>query len=112
VAEIQKLAWQLARLPGKEAPVAGLQLSPADCNRLEEITGFGSTRSPEVFLAAVDRLASMRFGDIRVPFTPGQLEEIAHRASKRGRTVQAEMQAVVDRIQDELFHRAPTAPGA
>jgi hypothetical protein len=90
----------------RAAPPPGLQLTPADCARLEEICGLGSTRTPEALVLAIDRLASLRIGDIRLPFTPGQLSELQHRAAKRGRTVEAEMKAAVDRIQDEIFYRA------
>lgn len=80
-------------------------LPPAHCHRLEETLGLGATRDTANFVAAVERLASMRVGDIRIPFTPGQLAELQHRAQKRGRSLEAEMQAVVDRIQDELFYK-------
>jgi hypothetical protein len=68
-------------------------------------TGFGSTRSGPDLVKAIERLASIKVGDIRIPFTPGQVAELQHRAMKRGRTVEAEMKAVVDRIEDELFHK-------
>jgi hypothetical protein len=83
----------------------GLQLSSAEIRALDDLLGLGATRSGPDLVKAVERLASLRFGDIRIPFTPGQLAEIQHRAAKRGRTVQAEMQAVVDRLQDELFYK-------
>jgi hypothetical protein len=86
-------------------PAPGLPLSAADCRQLDDLLGLGATRSGPDLVRAVERLASLRFGDIRIPFTPGQLSEIQHRAEKRGRTVQAEMQAVVDRLQDELFYK-------
>jgi hypothetical protein len=82
-----------------------LMLSPADCGRIEETTGIGTAHSTPDLVAAIGRLAAMRIGDIRIPFTPGQLSELQHRAAKRGRTVEAEMRAVVDRIQDELFYK-------
>jgi hypothetical protein len=85
--------------------VPGLQLSPRDCTQLEETLGLGATRTREDFLAAVGRLASMKIGDIRIPFTPGQLYELQYRAQKRGRSVEAEMKAVVARIEDELFYK-------
>jgi hypothetical protein len=90
-----------------DAPASqpGLQLSPGACNRLEETLGLGATRSPEFLTIAVERLASMQIGDIRIPFTPGQLAELQHRAEKRGRTVEAEMRAVVARIEEELFYK-------
>lgn len=83
----------------------GLSLSALDCRTLEDLVGIGTTRSAPDLLKAVERLGSIRIGDIRLPFTPGQLNEIQHRAQKRGRTVEAEMQAVVDRLQDELFYK-------
>lgn len=82
-----------------------LTLSPSDREALELTTGIGTTRSAATLLAAVQRLARIRIGDVTIPFTPGQLEEIAYRAGKRGITVQRATQDVIDRIKDELFHR-------
>jgi hypothetical protein len=82
-----------------------LHLSRTECNHLEAYTGVGSTRTPDEFTRAVSRLASICIGDIRIPFTPGQLAELAHRAHKRGRSVEEEMRAVVSRIEDELFYK-------
>jgi hypothetical protein len=103
VAEIQRLAWQLARRA--PAPSGGLSLSPAECRQLEDLTAQGSTRSAASLTAMIERLASIKIGDIRIPFTPGQLSELQHRASKRGHTVEQEMRAVVARIEDELFYK-------
>src|SRR4030095_10730292 len=89
----------------RPAPGGGLQLEGKDCRELEDLLGLGATRSPGDLLAAIERLASLRFGDIRIPFTPGQLAELQHRAAKRGRTAEAERRAVVARIQDELFYQ-------
>jgi hypothetical protein len=103
VAEIQRLAWQLARRAPAQS--GGLPLSPAECRQVEELTGLGSTRSALSLIAAIDRLAAIRIGDVRLPFTPGQLSELQHRAVKRGHTVEQEIRAAVARIEDELFHR-------
>jgi hypothetical protein len=86
-------------------PPGSLVLSAEDCRRLEETVGLATTVSPAVLLAAIERLAAIRVGDIRLPFTPGQLAELQHRASKRGRSIEQEIRAVVDRIRDEIFHR-------
>jgi hypothetical protein len=102
--DIQVLLGEL-RDAARPTAVPGLLLSRAECNAVEETTGIGTTRSAGELTAAIDRLASIKVGDIRIPFTPGQLEEIAHRASKRGRTVEEEMKAAVARIEDELFYR-------
>lgn len=84
----------------------GKIFSAMTCARLEQTTGIGSTRTPEDFCAAVERLAKITIGTIQIDFTPGQLEEIHQRATKRGRTVKQELQAVVDRIREEIFWRS------
>lgn len=80
-----------------------LVLGPYDRDKLEELTGLGTTRSAADLVAAINRLARIRIGDVQVQFTPGQLEELKTRADKRNQTVLQAMQAVVDRIKDELF---------
>lgn len=83
----------------------GLQLTPQECDRLCELLGLAATATGSSLLAAVTRLGAIGIGDIRIPFTPGQLSELQHRARKRGRTVEAEMKAVVARIEEELFYK-------
>jgi hypothetical protein len=81
-------------------------LPAAVCARIEQTTGVGSTRTPEDLARAIERLAHIEIGGIAIDFTPGQLDEIKYRASKRGRTVQQELQAVIDRIREDLFWRS------
>lgn len=85
--------------------VTQLDLPAAACQRIERTTGIGSTKSPEALIAGVERLAAIKIGGVSVEFTPGQLEELQHRAAKRGRTVAQEIQAAVDRVRDEIFYR-------
>lgn len=84
----------------------GLVLPKAICTQLEEITGIGTTKDAPTLLKGVQRLAHIVIGDIRIDFTPGQLEEIAHRAMKRGYTVEQELARIVDRIKDEIFYKS------
>jgi hypothetical protein len=104
VVEISRLVQRFVE-SAQPIVVGGLQLTAAECNLLEDITGLGSTQSAAALLKAVERLAAIKIGDIRIPFTPGQLHELQHRAQKRGRTVEAEMRAVVARIEDDLFYK-------
>jgi hypothetical protein len=97
------LAAVLAR--HQPAPPPGLHLTPVEVDRIAQALGLGARPTGPSILAAIDRLAAIRIGDIRIPFTPGQLAELQHRAAKRGRTVEAEMKAVVARIQDEVFYQ-------
>jgi hypothetical protein len=82
-----------------------LHLTVVECDRIATALGLGSRPTATSILTAIDRLASLRIGEIQLPFTPGQLSELQYRALKRGRTVEAEMQAVVARVKDELFHK-------
>jgi hypothetical protein len=81
-------------------------LTAAMRTKLEETLGVGTTRTPEDLLAAVERLASIKIGEIKIACTPGQLEEIKFRAVKRGQTIEQALQAVVDRIKEEIFWRS------
>lgn len=86
-------------------PEGDLALPMAVRQRIEKTTGIGSTNSPAALAGAIERLASIQIGTIAIEFTPGQLEEIRHRASKRGHTVEQELRAAVDRVKGEIFHR-------
>jgi len=96
-----------AEFPGPYEIVAegSLTLSKADREALEAVTGIGTTQTPAGLVLAVSRLARISIGDVNLPFTPGQMEELKHRAEKRGQTVEQALKAVVDRIRDEIFHR-------
>jgi len=91
-----------ALVPGE----GSLVLTAADRTRLEATTGIGSTRTPAEFVRAVEFLASIRIGDVQIAFTPGQLSELQHRATKRGQTIAQAIAAVVDRIREEIFWRS------
>jgi hypothetical protein len=86
-------------------PLPGVHLSPGEADQIATALGLASAVTGPAILTAIDRLASIRIGEIRIPFTPGQMAELQHRATKRGRTVEAEMRAVVARIEDELFYK-------
>jgi hypothetical protein len=96
-----------AEFPGiYEVVVEGtLTLTLQDRDLLERTTGVGTTRTAPELIAACQRLARIGIGDVQIPFTPGQLEEIAYRAQKRGITVARAIQDVIDRLSGELFHR-------
>lgn len=83
-----------------------LLLDRPTCEAVEQRIGLGSTRTSADLLRALDRLASLRIGEVRIDFTPGQLEELVHRADKRGITLAQEIARVVDRIKEELFYRS------
>ena len=53
------------------------------------IQGVAAVDLPEHLATAVDRLARLVVGNIRIDFTPGQWEHLAHRAEKMGLTMSA-----------------------
>lgn len=85
----------------------GLKLSAESCRLIEDRLGPGVTGSDDALLAGIARMAAIRIGEVEVSFTPGQLEELAARAVKRGVTVKQTIEAVVARLRDELFWRGP-----
>lgn len=84
---------------------SGLALTRGECTRLEQTLGVGATTAGVTLAQAVERLALLTIGEVRLDFTPGQLAELKHRATKRGQTIEQTIRHVVDRIQDELFHQ-------
>lgn len=80
-----------------------LTLTHEERQAIEAVTGLGTTATGRELVAAVQRLAKLSIGEVNIPFTPGQIEELKHRADKRGHTLEQEVQAVIDRIKDELF---------
>ena len=84
-----------------------LKLSAEVCRLIEDRVGLGTAGSEDALLAGLTRLASIKIGEVEISFTPGQLEELAARAAKRGVTVKQTIVAVVDRLRDELFCRGP-----
>ena len=86
--------------------LGALTLTNACCTRLETTLGIGATQTVDRLVLAVERLAKIDIGEVKIDFTPGQLEEIAARAKKRGQTVKQSLMAVIDRIKDELFWRS------
>jgi len=85
----------------------GLTVDPAIRHLLQDVLGVGSTASGHTLLEAVHRLSRLSIYGCSISFSPGQLEELKFRATKRGRSVQEEIDAVVARIRDELFWKGP-----
>ncbi len=81
----------------------GIPVSGAIRSRIERTLGLGSTETPEHLATAVERAARLVIGDIRVDFTLGQWEHLAHRAGKMGLTVEALVLRVVERVTADFW---------
>lgn len=84
----------------------GVFLPKALTARVENVLGVGAMKDADRLLSAIESLATIEIGLIKIDFTPGQLAELKHRASKRGFTIEQELRRVVDRIKDEIFYRS------
>lgn len=81
----------------------GLVVSGPLRSRIERTLGMGSTETPEHLATAIERSARLVIGDVRVDFTPGQWEYLAHKAEKRGITVDALVRQIVDWMTSEMW---------
>jgi hypothetical protein len=64
--------------------------------RLETILGGAHLQTSGQLLGAVEALASLHIGEVRVDFTPRQLDEITRRAAKNRRTFEEEFRHMVN----------------
>lgn len=72
-------------------------------DQMEQLVGGGSLRSADDLLLRVRRLANVKFGDHELDLTPGQMEEIAFRAKKMGKSVEAVVKETWDRFTQDFF---------
>jgi hypothetical protein len=72
-------------------------------NRLIDLLGLGALRSPEAFVAAVERLHAVKIEGVEVSFSPGERDELQRRAERAGRTVEEEILAVVRGMHEQFF---------
>lgn len=72
---------------------------------LEAILGGGHLTDAADLVAKVQRLADIQIGQIRVRFTPGQLEELKSRAERNGISVAEETRRIVRDMEAMFFDR-------
>lgn len=71
--------------------------------QIEQILGPGLLLNAQDLLDKVRRWAGITIGDVRLDFTPGQLEEIAARAERLGITPEEEVRRIVRRMEEQFF---------
>lgn len=73
-------------------------------DRLEQLLPGGSLRDAADLVSRVDRLAKVEIGEVRVPFTVTELEELAFRARRQGRKVKDLVSDAVASFHDHYFN--------
>ena len=81
-----------------------LTLAPDHITRIAKVLRFGATKNADDLTKAIEQMATVRIGGIKIEFNPAQVEELKHRASKRGWTVEKYMQYLVDRFTQDLWN--------
>jgi hypothetical protein len=89
-----------------EIKTGGLTIPPLAQATLEQRLGIGAAQSVRNLLQAVDRVVDLRIGNVRIEFTPGQMEELKARADKNGWTVKEEVEKIVSHLAGEMFWNA------
>ena len=97
------LADQLKRLAPYEPGKRLVALTPDQVDQLEPRLGGGSVKDGTDLTRKVLTLAGIRFHRIDLDFTPQQLEELAHRAERQGKSVQALCIEIIDSMKDQFF---------
>ncbi len=85
-------------------PEGEIILSPEHITRIAKVLRFGATKTAADLTKAVEQMAAIRIGGIKVEFNPAQVEELKNRAAKRGWTVEKYMQYLVDRFTQDLWN--------
>jgi hypothetical protein len=75
--------------------------------RVESATTKLPLSTPEAVASAVERVARVQFGDHRLELTPGQLEEIAWRAHKQGKTISEMLALAFAAFSEQFFTLVP-----
>lgn len=98
----QYMVEQLVRWHDLTPKVRVLVLTGAPLLALETQLG-GYLATTDRLVDKVRALAGLQIGTHHIEFTPGQWEEIQHRAKKRGITVAEEIRQIWHKLQSEFF---------
>lgn len=102
---------QLRRFQTLIASPRVVVLGPDHLDALELKLHGGQIPSPEDLIAKVSRLAGVSFCGIDLQLTPAQVEELAHRAERQGKSVEALVQEIWEQLAQQFFHSAGTFVG-
>ncbi len=104
------VAKQLKRVqtvtPGSKVVILGAK----HLDYLAEKLHGGDVMSAEDLVTKVDRLAGISFQGIDLLLTPAQLEEVAHRAARQGKSVDQLVHEMWEHVSVNLLH-TPTSAG-
>lgn len=90
---------------GAELPEGRVVLLSGEAlERIEQVFQGGSVLNGADLAQKVERQAGISFLHVRLPFTPGQLEELQGRAERQGLTVEQLVERAAGRIYEQFFN--------
>jgi len=100
------LLRQLARYQALSPLAPAVVLTADDLAQIESLLGGGAIGSTKALLSRIQRWAGITFGQVRVPLSAAQLEEIQHRAEHLGKTPKELVEETVAQMAPQWFHCA------
>jgi hypothetical protein len=79
-------------------------IDPKSRQKLEGLLSGGSLMDADDLIRKVEGAMSIRIGDIRLDFTPGQMKEMAHLARRNGRALEEVVKDTVARMESLFFN--------
>lgn len=103
--DLEMTATRLLASSAALFPLGGrvVVLSGDPLDNLEGLLGGGSVLNGEDLQKKVERLAGISFGHVRLPFSPGQLEEIATRAERNSLTPEQMIERTARKMYELFF---------
>lgn len=86
--------------PGDRAVV----LSHEDRAAIESRLSSGHILSSADLRAKIEKLAALKVGEIEIPFTPSEWQELVHRATKLHIPVEKEVRRIVSKMHELFFN--------
>lgn len=97
------IAQQLARFSALDPQQRAVVIGADVLDTLDQQLGAGQVKDGDDLLAKIGRLAAITFHNVRLDFTPNQLEELAHRAERQGTTVEALAADIIRQLTEQFF---------
>jgi hypothetical protein len=102
----QVIEHQLARFKTLEPGTRAVVIGKDDIEKLTIALGGIPVKDAADLVARVENLAAVSFQHIRLNFSPQHLAELAHRAERQGKSVEAVIRDTVNRMAEDFFWKS------
>lgn len=102
---------QLGRFRHLPPSQRAVVLGPAELDALEAQLGGGQIQTGLDLMKKIARLAAITFHNVRLDFTPNQLEELKYRADRQGKPVAELAKDIIRQLTEQFFWATPGGAG-